>query len=97
MEGFEATDTNGGTKETRTMRTRHAIEVNVLRNYDGFNGELVEVVERTPVLRGGRPTCKGRTARVPPWHEISYKGKMRKVFRLPECYGELAGNCITVD
>lgn len=68
--------------------------VKVLTGYDEFRAQRVEEVTRIPVQhesidRHGR----WRT----PFVTVSYGGKQRRVFHLPESYGEIAGACITVD
>jgi hypothetical protein len=76
--------------------------IKVLKNYDGLsnashikNGkpltEIVEVIERVSRPYGDRR--KGDIVR----HEVSYKGKWHYVFRLPESYGEFAGDCISIE
>ena len=74
--------------------------IKVLKNYDGMSNathlkygqpltEIVEEIERVSRAYGDRR--KGDEIR----HEVSYKGEWTTVFRLPESYGEFAGDCIS--
>ena len=74
--------------------------IKVLKNYDGLSNaahikhgkpltEIVEVIERVSRAYGDRR--KGDEIR----HEVMYKGEWTTVFRLPEVYGEFAGDCIS--
>ena len=63
------------------------MKVNVIRNFDGLNGDLVEVVERKHTVTGRKD---GRR------RVVSYKGQKHIVFHLPSVYGEISGNCISV-
>jgi len=78
------------------------MSIKVLKNYDGLsqeshikNGkpltEIVEVIERVSRAYGDRR--KGDEIR----HEVMYKGEWTTVFRLPEVYGEFAGDCISIE
>jgi hypothetical protein len=70
-------------------------KIKVLRNYDGFRGELVEEVERMTVRV---KNCDKRGRRIgPEYKTVSYKGEKYAVFYLPESYGEIAGACINID
>ena len=75
--------------------------IKVLKNYDGMsqeshikNGkpltEIVEEIERVSRPFGDRR--KGEIVR----HAVMYKGEWTTVFRLPACYGEFAGDCISI-
>lgn len=79
----------------KKSRLEKKIVVNVVRNYDGCKGELVERVERKYDTHSGRGRKQSRSAR--PYRTVSYGGKKFKVFSLPACYGELSGACISID
>jgi hypothetical protein len=74
---------------------RSKMKIKVLRNYDGFRGELVEEIERMPV-RVKNCDRKGRKIG-PEYDTVSYKGERHAVFCLPQSYGALAGLCISID
>jgi len=67
---------------------KNMVTVKVLANYNGCTGQVVETITRKGIRR--RP-LEGNQFTL-----VSYKGKLRKVFGLPQCYGDLAGLCITV-
>jgi len=71
-------------------------KINVITSYDGLKGDLVEVIERVTI---SRKNCDKRTKkRMGPAYElVSYKGKLHEVFLLPECYGKIRGNCISIN
>lgn len=63
------------------------MEIKVIKNFSGFDGELVEVVERKHTTTGRKD---GRR------RVVSYKGKRHIVFPLSANYGDIAGNCISI-
>ena len=76
--------------------------IKVLKNYDGLSNEshikhgkplteIVEVIERRSRSYGD--SRKGEIVR----HEVMYKGEWTSVFWLPDCYGEFAGDCISIE
>ena len=65
--------------------------IKVIKNWNGFKGDIVETIERKGRHFGD--TRKGERVR----YEVSYKGKWHVVFRLPKIYGELSGQCISLD
>lgn len=70
-----------------------ADRIKVLKNYDGLNYEIVEVIERkvnTSASKDRRGNYK------PPVKSCSYKGNREVVFRLPASYGDAAGLCIAI-
>ena len=64
----------------------------VLKGFEGHRvgAEVIDTISRKPVKFGDY--SKGDNIR----HKISYKGNYYIVFLLPECYGELAGRCISL-
>jgi hypothetical protein len=80
-----------GTERIRQLREARAIEVKVLESFDGLAGRLVETVRRVPVY--SRPRDWNGLKRIT---KVSYRGKLERVFNLPQSYGDLAGLCISI-
>ena len=77
-----------------TKFNKEKVAINVIRDFDGSTGELVNTIYRIPQVAlfgepGHKYTKNGR-------YSVSYKGKRYITFILPECYGELSGLCIKV-
>jgi hypothetical protein len=70
------------------------VTVNVIKNFNGITGTLVEKITRVPIRHSGR--TKTRSRGYSPYTTVSYGGKQFKVFTLPESYGELAGLSISI-
>ena len=70
--------------------------INVIQRNDEDTGfELLEVIERkgTEVREAEQRGTRGRPAGR---YRVSYGGRRFVTFRLPECYGDCAGQCIWV-
>lgn len=67
--------------------------VTVLKDFDGFNANIVEVINRI-VQTGGRRNRKGHSQI--PRRSVSYNGQVYDVFRLPQSYGVEHGDCISI-
>ena len=69
--------------------TKAKTSIKIVKNYDGFRGELVEIVERTAIKRRSR---KQKDVS----YFYSYAGKLYKSFFLPPCYGNISGEVIAI-
>lgn len=72
------------------------MKINVIQNFNGLRGELVETVDRKGVQVRLAEKRGGRGAPQHGVYRVSYKGERYKTFILPKSYGVIAGVCINL-